>query len=114
MAHVPLVPIGAAREQAADPRTFDEQRQALGALESALDARRAGVHAGWGESYVARVHAKGKLTARERIARLITPAPPRSRSAPSSTTASCSATSSPHPPPASSPRSAASRVAGAW
>lgn len=73
MAHVPLVPIGAPREQAADPRTFDEQRQALGALESALDARRAGVHAGWGESYVARVHAKGKLTARERIARLIDP-----------------------------------------
>ncbi len=73
MAHVPLVPIGAAREQATDARTFDEHRQALGALEAALQQRRAAVHAGWGESYAARVHAKGKLTARERVARLIDP-----------------------------------------
>ena len=73
MAHVPLVPIGAPREQAADPRTFDEHRQALGELEAALLARRAAVHAGWGDTYVARVHAKGKLTARERLALLIDP-----------------------------------------
>ncbi|WAS93776.1 acyl-CoA carboxylase subunit beta [Nannocystis punicea] len=73
MAHVPLVPIGTPREQAADPRTFDEQRQALGDLEAALASRRAAVHAGWGDTYVARVHAKGKLTARERVALLIDP-----------------------------------------
>src|SRR5690349_16748257 len=73
MAHVPLVPIGTPREQAADSRTFDEQRQALGNLEAALASRRAAVHAGWGDTYVARVHAKGKLTARERVARLIDP-----------------------------------------
>lgn len=73
MAHVPLVPIGAPREQAADLRTFQEHREALGALEAALRERRAGVHAGWGEQYVGRVHAKGKLTARERVARLIDP-----------------------------------------
>ncbi len=73
MAHVPLVPIGTPREQAADSRTFEEQRQALGELEATLASRRAAVHAGWGDTYVARVHAKGKLTARERVARLIDP-----------------------------------------
>jgi len=73
MAHVPLVPIGAPREQVLDPLTFDEQRQALAALEDALARRRTAVHAGWGDSYIARIHAKGKLTARERIARLIDP-----------------------------------------
>jgi 3-methylcrotonyl-CoA carboxylase beta subunit len=73
MAHVPLTPIGTAREQLVDDRTYHEHRQALGELEAALRERRAGVHAGWGEQYVGRVHARGKLTARERLARLVDP-----------------------------------------
>ena len=43
------------------------------AREETLRARRAEVFAGWGEKYVARVHAKGKMTARERIERLKDP-----------------------------------------
>jgi acetyl-CoA carboxylase carboxyltransferase component len=73
MAHVPLVPIGAPRAQVADDRTFDEYRQAAEALEEILDQRRDEVHGGWGEKYVDRVHKKGKLTSRERIAQLKDP-----------------------------------------
>lgn len=73
MAHVPLVPIGAAREQITDERTFSDHREALGAREERLRERRAEVWAGWGDKYVARVHHKGKLTARERVAQLIDP-----------------------------------------
>ncbi|MEZ4448685.1 MAG: carboxyl transferase domain-containing protein [Nannocystaceae bacterium] len=73
MAHVPLVPLGAAREQITDERTFSDHREALGEREHQLRQRRAEVHAGWGDKYVARVHQKGKLTARERVARLIDP-----------------------------------------
>jgi 3-methylcrotonyl-CoA carboxylase beta subunit len=70
MPHVPLVPIGAPREQVVDDRTFSEYRQALSTLEGGLETRRAEVHRGWGDKYVQRVHAKGKLTARERVERL--------------------------------------------
>ena len=73
MAHVPLIPIGAAREQTGDDRTYHEHRAALGELEAALRQRRSAVHAGWGDKYSERVHARGKLTARERIARLQDP-----------------------------------------
>src|SRR5690606_8897686 len=41
--------------------------------EARLRARRAEVAAGWGEKYVERVHAKGKLTARERLQALADP-----------------------------------------
>ncbi len=70
MARVPLTPIGDPKERLVDDRTFREQRQEHAALEHQLSARRAEVHDGWGETYRERVHAKGKLTARERIDRL--------------------------------------------
>ena len=70
MARVPLTPIGEPRERVVDERTYREQLEELGALESQLDSRRAEVHDGWGEKYRDRVHAKGKLTARERVERL--------------------------------------------
>ena len=70
MAHVPLVPIGAPREKLSDERTFAEHRATLATLEKKLEARRAEVQAGWGPKYVDRVHQKGKLTARERLAKL--------------------------------------------
>lgn len=73
MAHVPLVPIGDPLARVADARVADEHRAALAALEERLRMRRAEVHAGWGPAYVERVHKKGKLTARERLARLIDP-----------------------------------------
>ncbi len=68
MTLVPLVPIGSPLPPAAD-----DHRAALAVLEDRLRARRAEVEAGWGPRYVERVHAKGKLTARERVALLIDP-----------------------------------------
>lgn len=73
MAHVPLVPIGNARSEVLDDRTYAEHRDKIGALEATLRQRRAEVQAGWGEAYAARVRAKGKLTARERVLRLADP-----------------------------------------
>lgn len=76
MAHVPLVPIGAPRKHVADERTFEEHRTALLALEERLRTRRAEVHHGWGDSYIERVHKKGKRTARERIEQVKDPGTP--------------------------------------
>jgi len=73
MAHVPLVPIGKPRADIVDSTTFESFAGGLGALESRLGERRAEVAQGWGPSYIDRVHAKGKLTARERIERLVDP-----------------------------------------
>jgi len=73
MAFVPLAPIGDPLAKLVDERTATEHRDAVGALEARLAERRAEVAAGWGPAYVDRVHKKGKLTARERLARLIDP-----------------------------------------
>jgi 3-methylcrotonyl-CoA carboxylase beta subunit len=73
MVHVPLAPIGNPRASYCDDATFEAHASALQARERLLAERRAEVHAGWGEEYVARVHHKGKLTARERLARLADP-----------------------------------------
>ena len=76
MARVPLTPIGEPRERVVDDRAYHEQRQDVVALDDRLDARRAEVAAGWGDKYRDRVHAKGKLTARERLDRLKDPDSP--------------------------------------
>jgi 3-methylcrotonyl-CoA carboxylase beta subunit len=73
MPHVPLTPIGSPRARAIEEELWAEHESALRALEDRLRQRRAEVEKGWGEKYVERVHAKGKLTARERIARLMDP-----------------------------------------
>ena len=73
MSFVPLVPIGDPFAALVDERTAAEQREKLGVLEDRLRARRLEVEAGWGPSYVERVHKKGKLTARERLARVADP-----------------------------------------
>ena len=70
MARVPLRPIGTPRDRVVDDRTYEDQRADLAALDAQLGERRATVADGWGEKYRERVHAKGKLTARERIDRL--------------------------------------------
>lgn len=67
MTHVPLVPIGAPRAQFCDDATFTAHTEALEPREARLRERRAEVAAGWGDEYVERVHAKGKLTSRERV-----------------------------------------------
>ncbi|MGE0550732.1 MAG: acyl-CoA carboxylase subunit beta [Kofleriaceae bacterium] len=73
MAFVPLVPIGEPLSAIIDGRTAGDQRAALTKLEDRLRTRRGDVEAGWGPSYIDRVHKKGKLTARERLARLADP-----------------------------------------
>ncbi len=73
MTHVPLVPIGAPRSELCDDETFAAHAEALGQRESLLRQRRDEVAAGWGDKYVQRVHTKGKLTTRERLARLADP-----------------------------------------
>lgn len=73
MAFVPLVPIGSPLASLVDDRTAADTRAAIGALEGRLRDKRREVESGWGQSYVDRVHKKGKLTARERLAKLIDP-----------------------------------------
>jgi acetyl-CoA carboxylase carboxyltransferase component len=67
MAHVPLRPIGDPRTSVIDDRAYAEHEKKMNPLVDKLRERRAEVHAGWGDSYVERVHRKGKLTARERL-----------------------------------------------
>ncbi|MFT7669030.1 MAG: 3-methylcrotonyl-CoA carboxylase beta subunit [Planctomycetota bacterium] len=67
MAKVPLTSIGVPRDAAMDDKTYKKNRETLSAREALLDEERTKVHGGWGEKYKDRVHAKGKLTARERI-----------------------------------------------
>jgi len=73
MAHVPLSPIGSARDAFLDAATFEKNRGAMREKEELLASRRATVAAGWGPKYVERVHADGKLTARERLEKLKDP-----------------------------------------
>ena len=73
MAHVPLSPIGSARDAFLDAATFEKNRGAMREKEELLASRRAAIAAGWGPKYVERVHADGKLTARERLEKLKDP-----------------------------------------
>ncbi|MCB9506662.1 MAG: propionyl-CoA carboxylase [Myxococcales bacterium] len=65
MAKVLLHPIGAALPAADEARATADA--AIAARAATLDERRAAVRLGWGEKYHARVRAKGKLTAWERV-----------------------------------------------
>jgi acetyl-CoA carboxylase carboxyltransferase component/biotin carboxyl carrier protein len=76
MAHVPLKPIGNPRASVIDDRAFAEHRAELTSRQAQFASTQAEARAGWGETYVERVHAKGKLTARERIDRLRDPGTP--------------------------------------
>jgi acetyl-CoA carboxylase carboxyltransferase component len=71
MAKVILHSIGSALDKALDPAEAKKNAEHLAELEAALDDKRAWVRAGWGDEYVDRVHTKGKLTAWERIERLM-------------------------------------------
>ena len=67
MAHVPLRPVGSAQDELLDERERARNQAFLAEKAAILAERRAEVAAGWGEKYVERVHAKGKLTAWERV-----------------------------------------------
>lgn len=67
MAKVPLIPVGDLRETVSDEASFQRHLERTEALERTLRARRDQVREGWGEKYAGRVHAKGKLTVRERL-----------------------------------------------
>jgi acetyl-CoA carboxylase carboxyltransferase component len=69
MAKVYLQPIGTPRD-GADAAADRPNRERMAGLNRLLLDRRNEVRQGWGESYVERVHAKGKLTTWERIERL--------------------------------------------
>ena len=67
MAHVPLNPIGNERDTFLDEQEIARNSEFIAELKATLTERREEVATGWGEKYQQRVHAKGKLTARERI-----------------------------------------------
>lgn len=73
MAIVPLSPIGSPRDQVCDDRTFAEYREVLAEREQTLEDRRRDVQAGWGQKYLDRLHSRGKLSARERLTKLVDP-----------------------------------------
>src|SRR4029079_11767726 len=52
MAHVPLAPIGSARDAFLDQPTFEKNRAAMRAKDAELATRRAKVAAGWGPEYL--------------------------------------------------------------
>ncbi len=67
MAVTPLAPIGSSRDAFLDAKSFARNRDAMQAKDRELDERRAKIAQGWGAEYLERVHAKGKLSARERL-----------------------------------------------
>jgi len=73
MAKVILRPVGTPLEQAADAAERGHNLARMTELEASLRARRDEVRAGWGPAYAERVHARGKMTAHERIAALCDP-----------------------------------------
>ncbi|MBK9071338.1 MAG: propionyl-CoA carboxylase [Myxococcales bacterium] len=73
MSFVPLTTIGTPLASLLDEATRAERAEATAKHDATLTARRHQVHEGWGAAYVERVHKKGKLTVRERLAQLIDP-----------------------------------------
>ena len=67
MAKVPLSPLGRPLDAFLAPSECERNRNRRAEQDALLAERRAKIHAGWGESYVERVHKKQKLTSRERI-----------------------------------------------
>ena len=70
MAKVILEAIGASRERILDEETWQLQLAEMQRRNASLEDKRTEVRAGWGEKYVQRVRAKGKLPTWERIERL--------------------------------------------
>jgi 3-methylcrotonyl-CoA carboxylase beta subunit len=73
MAKVFLHPIGAPVPDVVADSTYRANLDRMTVLNKLLQDRRDEVHAGWGKTYIERVHAKGKLTTWERIEQLQDP-----------------------------------------
>jgi 3-methylcrotonyl-CoA carboxylase beta subunit len=71
MARLDLVDIGRPVDEDLDAAELAAHRAHVESLDAKLAEKVATVHAGWGEKYVSRVHAKGKWTTWERINALI-------------------------------------------
>jgi 3-methylcrotonyl-CoA carboxylase beta subunit len=67
MAFVPLHPIGSPRERFLDENEVARHADAMAGHLETLQQRRQKIRQGWGEKYTERTHAKGKMTAWERI-----------------------------------------------
>lgn len=76
MAKVILRPIGSPLEEAMPRADYERNLARMSQLRELLRSRREEVRAGWGPEYVERIHAKGKLTAWERVAALKDPGSP--------------------------------------
>ena len=73
MAKVVLQPIGSPLEGLVAGEQLEGNRSAMAERAQPVLEAREWVRAGWGEEYAARVHKKGKLTAWERVERLMDP-----------------------------------------
>ena len=62
-----LHPIGSPVEDAVDVKAYEDNCRRMDELNDLVVQRRAEVREGWGDEYVQRVHAKGKLSTWERI-----------------------------------------------
>jgi 3-methylcrotonyl-CoA carboxylase beta subunit len=71
MARILLHDIGSELDRAVAADEATRARARMHELDAALREKRGVVRVGWGESYAARVHEKGKWTAHERIAALL-------------------------------------------
>jgi acetyl-CoA carboxylase carboxyltransferase component len=67
MAKVILHPIGSPVEDATDEKAYADNCRRMEELNQLVIERREEVRAGWGDEYVQRVHAKGKLSTWERL-----------------------------------------------
>jgi len=76
MAKVILQRIGDSLESFMDREVYSQNLSNMQELNQTYETKREDVRAGWGEKYVHRVHAKGKLTSWERIERVKDPDTP--------------------------------------
>ncbi|MBC8405882.1 MAG: propionyl-CoA carboxylase [Planctomycetes bacterium] len=76
MAFVPLHPIGSARDAFLEPDEVSRNGSSMVEHLDLLQARRDQIRQGWGKKYQDRTHAKGKMTAWERLEALRDPGAP--------------------------------------
>lgn len=67
MAKVILHPIGRPLPEIAEEKQYRKNLEVMEGLNRTLEERRAEIRQGWGDTYIERVHAKGKMTTWERI-----------------------------------------------
>ena len=73
MARTPLDRLGTPLDELMDAATRSANSKKMAALDAALEEKLEQVRAGWGQKYLDRVHAKGKLSTWERAELLADP-----------------------------------------